>query len=132
MKTAILVDGAFYRDRANTLFGKKSPAERARELVAYCLKHLESEHEVRELYRIFYYDCRPMSKTVYHPLLHTDISVDQNGIYTWMDSFILELTKKRKFALRLGRLSEQASFTLRPEAVRNLMDKKITVEQLKI
>ena len=32
IRTAILVDGAFYRKRAYHLFGDKSPAERAKEL----------------------------------------------------------------------------------------------------
>lgn len=36
MKTAILVDGAFYRRRAHKTYGTKSPAERAQELENYC------------------------------------------------------------------------------------------------
>ena len=32
IRTAILVDGAFYRKRAYHLYGDKSPAERADEL----------------------------------------------------------------------------------------------------
>ena len=35
-KTAILVDGGFYRSRANALVGSKSPKERADELERYC------------------------------------------------------------------------------------------------
>lgn len=124
MKTAILVDGAFYRKRANELFGIKEAADRARELVAYCLKHLESEHEARELYRIFYYDCKPIDRIIYHPLTKTNINFEQSELYTWMNIFIKELTKKRKFALRLGRLAEQANYILRPEAVKELFDKK--------
>ena len=40
-RTAILVDGGFYRIRARNLFGDKSPEERAGELFAYCLRHLD-------------------------------------------------------------------------------------------
>ena len=40
-RTAILVDGGFYRIRARNLFGDKSPEERADELFAYCLRHLD-------------------------------------------------------------------------------------------
>lgn len=36
-RTAILVDGGFYRIRAQTLFGDKSPEERADELFSYCI-----------------------------------------------------------------------------------------------
>lgn len=38
-RTAILVDGGFYRKRANRLFGKKTPEERADELMEYCYRH---------------------------------------------------------------------------------------------
>lgn len=36
-KTAILVDGTFYRRRAYYLFGNKTPEDRADELVAYAI-----------------------------------------------------------------------------------------------
>lgn len=130
MKTAILVDGAFYRKRANELFGIKEAADRAKELFAYCLKHLESEHETRELYRIFYYDCKPIDRIIYHPLTKTNINFEHSELYTWMNIFIKELTKKRKFALRLGRLAEQANYILRPEAVKELFDKKRSLEDI--
>lgn len=61
-KTAILVDGAFYRKRAFYLRGDKSPIDRANELYAYCMAHIRDEgkdsnhREERELYRIFYKD----------------------------------------------------------------------------
>lgn len=38
-KTAIMVDGAFYRRRAYYLFGDKPPEARADELVRYCQRH---------------------------------------------------------------------------------------------
>lgn len=72
MKTAILVDGGFYRKRAFYLWGKKTPEKRAQELIAYCNAHLRHEQKfdpTRSLYRIFYYDCPPLDKTIYHPLL---------------------------------------------------------------
>ena len=40
VKTAILVDGGFYRTRAKALAGNKTPKERADELERYCLDHL--------------------------------------------------------------------------------------------
>lgn len=36
MKTAILVDGGFYRKMANYYVGEQTPAESAENLVAYC------------------------------------------------------------------------------------------------
>ena len=130
MKTAILIDGAFYRKQADELFGEKTASERAWELFIYCMKHLEKGKESRELYRIFYYDCPPLKKNIYHPLLKKDINFEQSELCSWMNRFLQELTTKRKLALRLGRLSEQASYTLRPSVVKDLMDKKISLEDL--
>lgn len=54
-KTAILVDGGFYRKRAAHLWGKKTAEERAKELSAYCHAHMQDRdgNASRELYRIF-------------------------------------------------------------------------------
>ena len=43
IKTAILVDGAFYRKRAYNLFGDLTPSERAKELEDYCKRHIKDE-----------------------------------------------------------------------------------------
>lgn len=68
IKTAILVDGGFYRKRAIALWGHKNPAERADELNDYCYKHLHDKYENRYLYRVFYYDCPPIDKNIYNPI----------------------------------------------------------------
>lgn len=58
MKTAIFVDGGFYRRRAQKALGNISAQDRAIELANYCKRHLNSHGENNnELYRIFYYDC---------------------------------------------------------------------------
>lgn len=69
-KTAIMVDGGFYRKRANYLLGEKSAEDRADELVEYCSRHLWDSYtnNRRELYRIFYYDCSPSEKSIYNPI----------------------------------------------------------------
>ena len=55
MKTAILVDGGFYRRRAQKALGNISAQDRAIELANYCKRHLNSHGENNnELYRIFY------------------------------------------------------------------------------
>lgn len=105
--TAILVDGGFYRSIAHRMFGDVSPKQRADELEEYCKKHIHDKHENRSLYRIFYYDCAPSGKQVYHPLLKKPIDLKKTDLYCWMSEFLLELKSKRKFALRLGELSEE-------------------------
>lgn len=132
MKTAILVDGGFYRRRAQIMIGEKSAEERARELDNYCRRHLSEKHQDRhELYRIFYYDCPPMDKKVYHPFLKKQIDFSKSDLNIWMTQFLDELKKRRKFALRMGKLADaQACYTLRPAVVKKICNGKVTFDDL--
>lgn len=120
IRTAILVDGAFYRKRAMYFWGDKDPRERADELYKYCQKHMnDSKSEGVELYRVFYYDCPPIAKRVYHPLLNTTIDFSKTDVYSWTNTFFKELKHQRKFALRLGKLAEeQAEFIIDSRAMK--------------
>lgn len=46
LKTAILVDGGFYRRRAQSVFGDKTAEERAVELTNYCKRHLNTHGKI--------------------------------------------------------------------------------------
>lgn len=134
--TAILVDGGFYRRRAFTCLGDKTPQERADELDNYCKRHLTEKIDGRKishhLYRIFYYDCPPTDKIVYNPLTKTNINLKKSPTYQWTNDFLDILKQKRKFALRLGKLAEsQAHYNLSPRAFKDLCNKKIEFEDLK-
>lgn len=134
IRTAIMVDGAFYRKRAYYFWGEKSPSDRASELVWYCKRHIRDEKESNgaELYRIFYYDCPPSSKKIYHPLLKRTIDLSLSDQYKWSEEFIKELIHQRKFAIRLGTLAEeQAFYNIRPTALKKLLNRSISVEDLK-
>jgi len=133
MTTAILIDGGFYRKRALALWGKKDPLERANELFNYAFKHLDKKDgsQERELYRIFYYDCPPINKVVYHPLLKRNIEFGKKETYQWTLEFFDCLKEKRKMALRLGRLSDfESHYVLNPEKVKKLCNKTISVDDL--
>lgn len=132
-KTAIMIDGGFYRKRAKHLWGEKSAEDRAKELEAYCWAHLHRKDQCvdRQLYRIFYYDCAPIGrKSVYHPLTQKNVDLDKSDTYTWTTVFLEELKRRRKFAVRLGELSGQMYYNLRPEATKSLLLGKIKVEDL--
>lgn len=131
MKTAILVDGGFYRRRAQKVFGDISAQQRAIELSNYCQRHLHWHNENNELYRIFYYDCPPASKRIFHPFLQNQVDLSKSDLYSWMNQFLSELKKKRKFALRLGKLAEeQAHYTIRPQIIKKLCDGTISFSSL--
>lgn len=133
MKTAILVDGGFYRKVSQRKKGNMSPQKRACELEQYCYRHLKQNDDLQsDLYRIFYYDCQPMNKKIYHPLLRKTIDFAKTDMYKWANEYLDELTKKRKFALRLGKLSEeQATYTIKTEIVKKVCHHKINLEEIK-
>ena len=64
MRTAILVDGGFYRRRAQIALGYISAQERAFELANYCKRHLE-----------------------------TQIDLSKTDLYIWMNQFLNELKR---------------------------------------
>lgn len=131
VKTAILIDGGFYRKRAYHYWGSKSPKERADELNSYCMRLLRNRSEHRQLYRIFYYDCPPINKKVYHPYLHKTVDLGKSDDYVWTTEFFSELRCRRKFALRLGTLSDNtAQYILKPETAKKLLNKTITIDDL--
>lgn len=131
VKTAILIDGGFYKKRAFHYWGEKTPEDRANELFEFCMRLLRNKRENRQLYRIFYYDCPPINKKVYHPLLNRTIDLGKSDEFRWTTDFFNELRCKRKFAVRLGTLSEStAQYILKPESAKKLLNKSITVDAL--
>lgn len=131
IRVAILVDGGFYRKRANLLFGIKTAEERAIELEEYCKAHLHQGKTDTYLYRIFYYDCPPCDKNIYHPFLQKNVNLKKSDLYKWMTNFLNELKSKRKFALRMGRLSNNDSgYILKPEIIKSLFSGKIKISEI--
>ena len=131
VKTAILIDGGYYRKRARSLFGAKTPKDSADELEKYCYWHLRDNYEQRYLYRIFYYDCPPVTKNVYHPLLNKNINLGKTDEYAWANSFFDELRHRRKFALRMGKISDSAiNYNLKPAITKALMQGKKSLSEL--
>ena len=131
-KTAILVDGAFYNKRAQYLFGSKSPKERADELITYCMRHLSKNERKSELYRIFYYDCMPLDKKVFHPFTGRTVDLGKTDQKKWMEEFFVELAAKRKVAIRRGELLESsANYTLKQDVVKKLFRGDIKFEEIK-
>jgi uncharacterized LabA/DUF88 family protein len=131
IRLAILVDGAFYRKRAHYFWGDVDPAKRAKELYDYCRKHSSNKNEDISLYRVFYYDCPPSNKRVYHPLTQKTVDLSKSDINKWTVNFLNELKHQRKFALRLGRLAEeQALYTIKPDSLKKLLNGKYTLNNL--
>ena len=133
MKTAILVDGGFYRRRALKCLGSASANDRANELIAYCWRHLKwHDEEEHDLYRIFYYDCEPLSIQVYHPFLKKNVDLSKSGTYQWSYDFYSALKTKRKVALRMGEMSAvSAKIVLKDKVQKKLFQGTIAFDDLK-
>ncbi len=141
-RTAILVDGGFYRKLSNHLWGEKSPEERANELIKYCHFHLRNRdnyqnfenkkvYEYSELYRIFYYDCAPIKKIIFNPLTQKNIDFSKTVSYKWMNSFLSELKQRRKVALRLGFFAdEEMNYIFSSDIVKKLCRKSLSLDEL--
>lgn len=127
--TAIFVDGGFYRRHAEKLFGPKSPEGRASELMAYCRRHVREAQG--RLYRIFYYDCPPSDKVLFHPLTRKQVNLGKTEQYKWATEFHKCLLRKRKVALRRGEnLKTQNGYQLKPDPLKDLLAGKIQVADL--
>lgn len=126
---AILVDGGFYRRRAAKLFGEKGPRERADELIQYCQRHVRRANGT--LYRIFYYDCPPSEKVIYHPLTKKSVNLRKSDEYRWMVDFHREIVERRKVAFRRGeQLESQTGYQLRRDSLKALLSDRITLAEL--
>lgn len=136
MKVAILIDGGFYRKRVQKIFGDEAPEIAAERLYKYCSRHLydkkTSKNKNRhELYRIYYYDCPPLSKKINHPFDHELIDFSKSPMKKWTDDFFNELSHKRKVTLRLGDLNEKvANFNLKPAIAKKLINKSIDIDDV--
>lgn len=130
-KTAILVDGGYYRKRAASIWGRKSAEDRANELFEYCLLHITAPDEPRDLYRIFYYDCPGMTRQIVHPLTRNTIDFSTGTVTLWTKKFFDCLASKRKVAIRRGELAEnQAEFVLKPHVLNDLIGGTRTIQDL--
>lgn len=132
-KTAILVDGGFYRKRTKSNWTNHSAQEAVDALITYCLRHLHERTTHHELYRIFYYDCAPITKQAFHPLIQKSINLSASPDSKWMHEFLAGLKKKRKVALRLGSLDTSNSvYMLTYEATKKLCNGSLTPQKLKM
>lgn len=129
--TAILIDGGYYRVRSMDLWGKKSAKDRASELYDYCMLHLSEPNEPRSLYRIFYYDCPPMSRSIKHPLTGAEKDFSSMPSTKWANEFHRQISEKDRVALRMGELAEStAAYILKDEVLGALLSGTKEISEL--
>lgn len=68
---------------------------------------------------------------MYHPLLKKNIYFEKSDTYSWANDFFNALKERRKYALRLGTLSdERAGYTLNQEKLKKICAGTITLDDL--
>ncbi|MEO1187870.1 MAG: hypothetical protein AAFW60_02265 [Pseudomonadota bacterium] len=119
-RTAILIDGGFFLKRyAHICPGidhkdAKLAAENIYELGTRHLSRriLTSNGNYRferdsDLYRMFFYDSPPLEKRIHYPISKRALNLAKSDEAIFRRTLHKELMRKRKVALRLGRLAEK-------------------------
>lgn len=127
MKTAILIDGAYfikrYRklDPSNSLDAKRMADNAFRWALLHLREKRNGEKHNDELYRIFFYDCPPLEKKMHNPITHKAIDFAKTPEAVFRHQLHNELRKKRKLALRLGRVAPDVVWGFKPEVTQQLL-----------
>lgn len=140
MPTAILVDGAYFIKRFRRIEPDNAyDAQRAADcLHRWAVSHLHdgngkrSRHpnHRRDLYRIFFYDCPPLVKKMHNPITKKAIDFSKTNEAKFRSELHAALLSKRKLAVRLGHLSEDAQWTIKPQVIRKLLKGQAKFEEL--
>lgn len=124
MKTkqvAILVDLDFfirrYRQHLRSTFLGLDPLEKAalyaRILQRHAQKHLYFKQGRHRLYRIYIYDCPPLTKKVHHPKTGESIDLSRSGVAKCRLALHDNIRRQPMTALRLGTLEERPYWILK-------------------
>lgn len=131
VKIAVLIDGGFFIKRFNTLYNKDKSMtgeQVADMLYTMAMSHVGGNNT---LYRIFYYDCEPISKKVHHPITKKAIDFSKSPEHKFRKDLFDALKRKRKVALRIGTLKDNNNWQIHAGRVKELLSGKIQIEDLK-
>lgn len=130
VKIAVLIDGGFFVKRFNCLYNKDRKMSGSE--VAECLYKMAFRHVGKNntLYRIFYYDCLPLSKKVHNPISKKLIDFSATEEYKFRTELLEGLKRKRKVALRIGTLKDNHNWQIYPGRVKDLLSGKKKIEEL--
>lgn len=124
--TAFLVDGAFFLARYRKVWSDRDPNDArtvAKTVFGMALEHLKALDRPREaLYRIFFYDCPPLERTLVKPVSGDSLDFGRTGAAAFRRELHDQLRRQRKMALRLGRLAERGEWQLKRSAFQQLRE----------
>jgi uncharacterized LabA/DUF88 family protein len=132
MPTAVLIDGGYFVKRFRAIEPHNAyNAERAADCIfRWAVAHLSNRPAAkvdgrsghrRELYRVFFYDCSPLQKKMHNPISKRAVDFSKSPEAIFRQELHARLLTKRKLALRLGQLSTDAPWTIKPGKVTELL-----------
>jgi uncharacterized LabA/DUF88 family protein len=143
MATAILVDGGFFLKRFRTVYkdrDHRDPSMVAKTMHNMARMHLYSRRTASTkadqsrprsaLYRIFFYDCPPIHKKAHKPISKKSFDFGRSEEALFRQALHNEIRKLRKTALRLGTLSEDPVWTIKPGRMEALLKRKMSFSDL--
>ncbi|WP_231214034.1 NYN domain-containing protein [Helicobacter pylori] len=136
-KVAILVDGDFFircykshlKKQSVDKYGVLNPERLAHAIHTHCLKHINKKNE--ELYRIFFYDCKPLDKKIHYPHTQKALDLSKSSTYKERKKLHKHLISKPCLALRLGYLdANNARWVIHnKEKEKKLFNRKLSIEE---
>lgn len=130
IRVAVMIDGGYFIKRYNFNWNKKGTAtasDVANHLYTLAHSHIGKENY---LYRIFYYDCLPLSKRVHNPITNRCIVFEKNPEAIFRREIIECLKQKRKVALRLGELKDTRKWFIKAKHTKDLIEGNIKISDL--
>jgi len=132
MPTAILVDGGFFLKRFRHVYpdvDAHNAKAIAKAFYTMTMNHLEKDET---LYRIFFYDCPPLSKKAHNPVDGSLVNFETLPGSRLRVQLHAELKKLRKVALRLGYLSDRNRWIIKPDKTKKLLRQQIQTSDLTV
>ncbi len=138
MSTAVVIDGAYFLRRFGYTFPHLEagdPRQVAWAVLYMSGWHLRIRHmseplaagdvekgflpsESPSLYRVFFYDCAPLTKRAHYPVSKRPLNLAKTETALTRQAIHSELLRARKVALRLGRLNDDFLWRPKPDALR--------------
>ena len=121
MKTAVLIDGAFFLKSFRRAFPDRDPRDAesvAKTVFSVAIEHLRRAKRPKDaLYRIFFYDCPPIEKKMHFPISGKAVDFAKTPEAIFRRELHASLRKQRKTALRLGQLSDHVDWAIKAESL---------------
>jgi uncharacterized LabA/DUF88 family protein len=138
-RIAILIDGGFFLKRLPKLVPSRhcdTPRAVAARIRQLCRRHVKSlpgcEHGSwhQFVYRTFFYDAQPYDGKAHHPIDNRPINFAQSDLARFRTELFDQLRRQRKLALRLGKVTKEHDWAIKPQLTKRLLKTRARIGAL--